>query len=224
LSAVIRAGNITRSFGGMEVLKGLDITVGQGEFVAVTGRSGSGKSTLLGILGTLDRDFQGSLQVGGRDTAPLDSESLAALRRETMGFIFQDFHLLPNLSALENVLLPAVFSGRDMDPVEREAESLLTMLGVRMDSTPSRFLSRGERQRVAAARALAGRPQVLLADEPTASLDEASEDILFDLLDSMRREKGFALVAVVHTRSVLERADRVLDLREGVLHHEVVHA
>ncbi len=224
MSAVIQARNITRSFGGIEVLKGLEMTVGQGEFVAVTGRSGSGKSTLLGILGTLDRDFRGSLHVGGEDTAPLDPEALAALRRETMGFIFQDFHLLPNLSALENVLLPAVFSGRDMEPVEREAENLLNRLGVRMDSTPSRFLSRGERQRVAAARALAGRPQVLLADEPTASLDEASEDILFDLLDAMRRDKGFALVAVVHTRSVLERADRVLDLREGVLHHEVVHA
>lgn len=224
MSPVIQARGICRSFGDMPVLRGLSMSVAEGEFVAITGRSGSGKSTLLGILGTLDRDFQGSLNISGTDTSTLEGETLAGLRREQMGFIFQDFHLLPNLTALENVLLPAVFSGRDMVPVEHEAADLLDRLGVRMDATPSRFLSRGERQRVAAARALAGKPRVLLADEPTASLDEASEDILFDLLDAMRREKGFALVAVVHTRSVLERADQVLDLREGVLHSEGIHA
>lgn len=203
----------------MAVLKGLDIRLNEGEFVAVTGVSGSGKSTLLAILGTLDREFQGSLSIGGTDTVPLSGEALAALRREKLGFIFQDFHLLPNLTALDNVLLPAVFSGRDMEPVEREAKELLDRLGVRMDATASRFLSRGERQRVAAARALAGKPRILLADEPTASLDAQSEEVLFNLLDTMRREKGFALVAVVHTRTVLDRADRILDLREGVLHH-----
>lgn len=224
MSAVIEALEIRRSFGDMPVLRGLSIGVGEGEFVAITGRSGSGKSTLLGILGTIDREFQGRLCITGTDTSTLEGEALARLRREQLGFIFQDFHLLPNLTALENVLLPAVFSGRDMVPVEREATDLLDRLGVRMDATPSRFLSRGERQRVAAARALAGKPSVLLADEPTASLDEASEDILFDLLDAMRREKGFALVAVVHTKSVLERADQVLDLREGVLHNEGIQA
>lgn len=224
MSSLIHALGIRRSFGDMPVLRGLDIGVDEGEFVAITGRSGSGKSTLLGILGTLDRDFQGSLSISGTDTSTLEGEALAALRREQLGFIFQDFHLLPNLTALENVLLPAVFSGRDMAPVEREAVELLDRLGVRMDATSCRFLSRGERQRVAAARALAGKPRVLLADEPTASLDEASEDILFDLLDAMRKEKGFALVAVVHTKAVLERADKVLDLREGVLHHEGIHA
>lgn len=224
MSALIKAVGIRRSFGEMAVLRGLSIDVGEGEFVAITGRSGSGKSTLLGILGTLDREYEGSLSISGTDTSKLEGEALAALRREQLGFIFQDFHLLPNLTALENVLLPAVFSGRDMGPVEKEAADLLDRLGVRMDATSSRFLSRGERQRVAAARALAGKPRVLLADEPTASLDEASEEVLFDLLDSMRKEKGFALVAVVHTKSVLERADQVLDLREGVLHDEGIHA
>ena len=219
MSALVEARNVQRSFAGMPVLRGLNISIETGEFVAITGRSGSGKSTLLGILGTLDREFQGSLAIGGVDTTPLSGEALAGLRREKLGFIFQDFHLLPNLTALDNVLLPAVFSGRDMVPVEREARELLDRLGVRMDTTSSRFLSRGERQRVAAARALAGKPAVLLADEPTASLDAASEEVLFDLLDTMRREKGFALLAVVHTKSVLERADRILDLREGVLHH-----
>ncbi len=114
---MIQARNITRSFGGIEVLKGLEMTVGQGEFVAVTGRSGSGKSTLLGILGTLDRDFRGSLHVGGEDTAPLDPEALAALRRETMGFIFQDFHLLPNLSALEKFFSRRCFRAGTWEPV-----------------------------------------------------------------------------------------------------------
>ncbi len=224
MNPVIEARGIHRSFGDIPVLQGLDISMEPGGFIAVTGRSGSGKSTLLGILGTLDRDFKGTLHIGGVDTATLDGEALAGLRREKLGFIFQDFHLLPNLTALENVLLPAVFSGREMEPVEREARELLDRLGIRLDATPSRFLSRGERQRVAAARALAGKPDVLLADEPTASLDEASEEILFDLLDSMRREKGFALMAVVHTAGVLERADRVLDLREGVLHDAGIHA
>ncbi len=224
MSAVIQAEGVTRSFGDMPVLRGLDISIDSGEFTAITGRSGSGKSTLLGILGTLDRDYAGTLRIGGVDTATLDGNALAALRRDELGFIFQDFHLLPNLTALENVLLPAVFSGREMEPVEKEARELLDRLGVRMDATFSRFLSRGERQRVAAARALAGRPSVLLADEPTASLDETSEDVLFDLLDTMRREKGFALVAVVHTRSVLERADHVLDLSGGVLHDARINA
>lgn len=219
MNPVIHALGIHRSFGDMPVLQGLDISIEPGGFIAVTGRSGSGKSTLLGILGTLDRDFAGTLRIAGVDTATLDGEALAGLRREKLGFIFQDFHLLPNLTALENVLLPAVFSGRELEPVEREARELLERLAVRVDQTPSRFLSRGERQRVAAARALAGRPDVLLADEPTASLDETSEEVLFDLLDKMRREKGFALIAVVHTSSVLARADRVLDLRGGVLHN-----
>ncbi len=215
---VIEAKGITRSFGGLRVLDGLDLSVSPGEFLAVTGRSGTGKSTMLGILGTHDLAFEGSLTVGGRDIRSLDPEGLAALRREFLGYVFQDFHLLPELSAMENAVLPAVFSGACGDDSEEQAREVLEHLGVRIDGTPTSKLSRGERQRVAVARGLINRPRVLLADEPSASLDEESENTLFDLLDGLRRARGFSLVAVVHSRAVLSRADRVMALGGGRLH------
>ncbi|MBC8428698.1 MAG: ATP-binding cassette domain-containing protein, partial [FCB group bacterium] len=142
----------------------------------------------------------------------------AELRRNHIGFVFQDFHLLPNLTALENVLLPAVFSGTITNLLIDRVREMLAVLQVRTDSTPSVLLSRGERQRVAVARGLVNNPDVLFADEPTGNLDEASEDVLFDLLDRLRAERGFALAAVVHSKRVLERADRILHLEDGVLH------
>lgn len=215
---VIRASGLRKSFDDRKVLDGLELELAPGEFCAVTGRSGVGKSTLLGILGTLDPDFTGSLEVMATSVKDSSHPELATLRRTALGFIFQDFHLLPNLPAIENILLPAVFSGTDGPGTRRSAEAVMSKLGLRNDDTPSRFLSRGERQRVASARALVNDPRILLADEPTASLDEESENDLFDLLDSLRREKGFAMLAVVHSKRVLSRADRVLELREGVLH------
>lgn len=217
-SPVIEARGISRSFGGLRVLDGLDLSVAPGEFLAVTGRSGAGKSTMLGILGTHDLAFEGSLSVGGRDVRSLDAEALAALRREFLGYVFQDFHLLPDLSAIENAVLPAVFSGAGGTDPEEQAREVLEHLGVRIDGTPTSRLSRGERQRVAVARGLINRPRVLLADEPSASLDEESENVLFDLLDGLRRTRGFSLVAVVHTRAVLARADRVMAMDGGRLH------
>ncbi len=215
---VIKAETISRAFDRREVLRGLSLSLSPGEFCAVTGRSGTGKSTLLGILGTLDMNFEGSLQIAGTDIKGCSQAELSALRRQRLGFIFQDFHLLPNLPALDNILLPAVFSGTETAETRRSAMEVMELLGLRNDNTPSRFLSRGERQRVASARALVNDPEILLADEPTASLDEESENSLFDLLDSLRSRKGFAIIAVVHSKRVLSRADRVLELREGVLH------
>lgn len=215
---VITASAIVKKFDQRPVLDRLDLELMPGEFCAITGRSGVGKSTLLGILGTLDMDFQGKLAIRGKDVRECSQGALSSLRREYLGFIFQDFHLLPNLPGLDNILLPAVFSGTDTQAVRKNAAGVMERLGLRNDSTPSRFLSRGERQRVASARALVNDPEILLADEPTASLDEESESSLFDLLDSLRREKGFAMIAVVHSRRVLSRADRILELREGVLH------
>ena len=217
---LISARSLSKGFKNINVLQGLNLDLAPGEFCAVTGRSGAGKSTLLGILGTLDSDFTGSLSIKGKDVKKCSHRELAALRRNYLGFIFQDFHLLPNLPAMENILLPAVFSGTLTEAVRNSAEMVMKTLDLRDDKTPSRFLSRGERQRVASARALVNEPEILLADEPTASLDEESQAHLFDLLDSLRREKGFAMIAVVHSKRVLSRADRVLDLREGELHEE----
>ena len=209
---------MSRSFEGRKVLDGLDLDLAPAEFVAIVGRSGVGKSTLLGILGTHDLGFEGSLSVGGSDVTKASPRDLARLRRECLGYVFQDFYLLPTLTAVENAVLPAVFAGSDYEAAEEQAKQVLEHLGVRIDSTPTAVLSRGERQRVAVARGLVNRPHVLLADEPSASLDDESERILFDMLDGLRREQGFALAAVVHSTAVLSRADRVLELREGRLH------
>ncbi|MCD4708226.1 MAG: ABC transporter ATP-binding protein [Candidatus Sabulitectum sp.] len=217
---LISAHSIVRFFDSLKVLNGSEFNLTEGEFVAITGKSGVGKSTLLGVLGTLDSSFSGELFINGVNTAEASSSQLAELRREFMGFIFQDFHLLPNLSALDNVLLPAVFCGTDTGSIRDDARAILSRLDLRNDNTPTRFLSRGERQRVASARALVNNPRVLMADEPTASLDEESEANLFDLLDSLRKEKGFAMIAVLHSKKILSRADRILELKEGVLYEK----
>ena len=219
--SIIEARNIKRSFDDLTVLSGLDLDVKQGEFLAIVGRSGVGKSTLLSILGTHDLDHGGTLNVAGTATNELSSSALAALRREYLGFVFQDFYLLPALTAMENVILPTVFSGGNLERARAHSLDILDKLSVRTDKTPTSLLSRGERQRVAVARGLVNRPSVLLADEPSASLDEESENILFDLLDELRRQQNFALIAVVHSTGVLNRADRILELKDGIL-HEVV--
>ena len=219
--SILVARGISRHFDDMRVLDGVDLDVGEGEFLAIVGRSGVGKSTLLGVLGTHDPDFTGSLSIAGDEISEMGPAELATLRRERLGYVFQDFHLLPNLTAMENVILPAVFSGADLPSARRQAEEVLEHLSIRIDGTPTSVLSRGERQRVAVARGLVNRPSLLLADEPSASLDEQSETVLFDLLDELRTKQGFAMIAVVHSTAVLGRADRIVRLREGRL-HEVV--
>ncbi|HOA04300.1 MAG TPA: ATP-binding cassette domain-containing protein [Candidatus Fermentibacter daniensis] len=218
MDTILRAEGIGRSFGDLRVLDGLDLTMDQGEFIGIVGRSGTGKSTLLGILGTHDLEYEGRLELGGRDVKAEDSAGLASLRRDFLGYVFQDFHLLPELTAVENAILPAVFSGRDAESARNSAIDVMSHLGVRMDGTPTAMLSRGERQRVAVARGLVNRPRLLLADEPSASLDDENENILFDMLDDLRKRQGFAMIAVVHSLSVLSRVDRVMELSEGRLH------
>lgn len=215
---ILKAKGLIRSFGALEVLRGLDISIEESEFVAITGKSGSGKSTLFGILGTHDLEYSGKLVLKDNSIESMNHTALAELRRKNLGFVFQDFHLLPNLTAFENVLLPAVFSGNATNLLATRVREMLAILNIRADSTPSALLSRGERQRVAVARGLVNNPDILFADEPSASLDEDSEDLLFDLLDKLRVERGFALAAVVHSKRVLERADRILHLEHGVLH------
>jgi len=218
---IIEARDLSRNFNDMTVLSGLDLDVKKGEFLAIVGKSGVGKSTLLGILGTHDLDHGGTLRIAGRDTAELSLQELSALRREYLGFVFQDFHLLPSLTAMENVILPVVFSGGNLENARVQAGEVLDILSIRADETPTSLLSRGERQRVAVARGLVNRPSILLADEPSASLDEESEQVLFDLLDSLRKQQDFALIAVVHSTTILSRADRILELKNGNLHETV---
>jgi putative ABC transport system ATP-binding protein len=217
MSGILAARGIGRIFDDRKILDGLDLTVVRGEFIAIIGSSGVGKSTLLGVIGTHDTGYTGELCIDGRNVRDMDNDDLAGIRRELLGFVFQDFHLLPHLTALENVLLPAVFSGKEIEAATRQAENVLGRLSVRIDSTPTSVLSRGERQRVAVARGLVNSPELLLADEPSASLDEENERVLFDLLDGLRKDEGFAMVAVVHSAAVLDRADRVLELRDGRL-------
>ena len=217
-SPLLIAEGIGRRFGQRVVLDSLQMEVQQGEFIAIVGRSGVGKSTLLSIIGLHDPAYGGRLLIEGRDVNELGRSKLAALRRTVIGFVFQDFHLLPNLTAMENVMLPAVFSGGDLEAASNQAREVLTHLSLRMDDTPTALLSRGERQRVAVARGLVNRPRVLMADEPSASLDEESENRLFDLLDDLREQQDFAMLAVVHSSSILRRADRVLRLKDGKLH------
>lgn len=219
--SIMEAREIQRSFDDLTVLSGLDLDVAKGEFLAITGRSGVGKSTLLAILGTHDLDHGGSLRIADTATSGLSSSELAALRREYLGFVFQDFHLLPSLTAMENVILPTVFSGGNLKDARIQALDILDKLSLRANETPTSLLSRGERQRVAVARGLVNRPSILIADEPSASLDEESEKTLFDLLDNLRRQQNFALIAVVHSSAVLHRADRILELKDGILNETI---
>lgn len=217
-AGIISADKVGRSFGDIRVLDGLNLEVRQGEFLTIVGKSGAGKSTLLSILGTHDLQHEGRLLVAGRDTSQLSSNQLADIRRNYIGYVFQDFHLMPQLTAMENVVLPAVFSGEDLAKAKEHATQVLQKLSVRNDDTRTSLLSRGERQRVAVARGLVNRPSVLMADEPSASLDQESEETLFDLLDTLRKEQGFSLIAVVHSNAVLERSDRIMELKGGRLH------
>jgi putative ABC transport system ATP-binding protein len=207
-----------REPGGMpqDLWRGLDLTVDQGEFVAIEGQSGSGKSTLLHILGGLDRAYEGEVRVLGEQVRALSDARLAALRHARIGFVFQSFNLLSELTALENVLLPDFF-GDGIPDAERRAARALERVGL-SDKARSRptALSGGERQRVAIARALLAGPPLLLADEPTGNLDARTGEGIIDLFRQLHRE-GMSLLVVTHEARVSRAASRVLVLREGVL-------
>src|SRR5207249_7280682 len=207
-----------REPGGMpqDLWRGLDLTVDQGEFVAIEGQSGSGKSTLLHILGGLDRAYEGEVRVLGEQVRALSDARLAALRHARIGFVFQSFNLLAELTALENVLLPDYF-GDGVPDAERRAHEGLARVGL-SDKASSRptALSGGERQRVAIARALLSRPPLLLADEPTGNLDAHTGEGIIDLFRELHRE-GMTLLVVTHEVRVSRAASRVLVLRDGML-------
>jgi predicted ABC-type transport system involved in lysophospholipase L1 biosynthesis ATPase subunit len=219
---------------GPMVLCDVDLRVRPGESVAIVGVSGSGKSTLLNILGALDRPTSGTVRLEGRDLADLDERALAEVRNRRLGFVFQLHHLLPQCTALENVLVPTLVPHADAPPrngegaavgggaaaeAEARARALLLRVGLegRLDYRPAR-LSGGQRQRVAVARALVNRPRLLLADEPTGSLDRETSDRLADLLVDLNRQDGLAMVVVTHSAALAHRMGRRLELRDGRLH------
>ncbi len=202
----------------IEVLRGVDLDVQPGEIVALLGPSGSGKSTLLQAVGLLEGGFEGSIRIAGQEASALDDDGRTSLRRDALGFVYQFHHLLPDFDALENVLLPQIIHGADAGTARARAEELLGKLGLsqRLDHRPSK-LSGGEQQRVAVARALANRPPLVLADEPTGNLDEGTADrVLAEFLALVRGEGSAALVAT-HNERLAAKMDRVLRLHEGVL-------
>lgn len=206
----------TRS-GSLCVLRDITLTLAEKEAVAIIGPSGAGKSTLLNILGTLEPPTSGTLRIGGQDPFTLAEPELAAFRNRTIGFVFQEHHLLPQCSVLENVLVPALPTG-DSVPLNSRARELLARVGLadRLDHLPSE-LSGGERQRVAIARAMIKRPRLLLADEPTGNLDRASADGVADLLLEMHEENGGILVVVTHSMALAQRMQRRYVLNDGRL-------
>jgi lipoprotein-releasing system ATP-binding protein len=219
---VLATRDLRRSFtqGGVtiEVLRGVNLEVNPGEIVALLGPSGSGKSTLLQAVGLLEGGFEGSIRIAGQEASALDDDGRTALRRDALGFVYQFHHLLPDFDALENVLLPQIIHGAGAEAARSRAQELLGKLGLsqRLDHRPSK-LSGGEQQRVAVARALANRPPLVLADEPTGNLDEATADrVLGEFLNLVRGEGSAALVAT-HNERLAGKMDRVVRLHEGVL-------
>jgi lipoprotein-releasing system ATP-binding protein len=202
----------------IEVLRGVDLQVQPGEIVALLGPSGSGKSTLLQAVGLLEGGFEGSIRIIGREASDLDDDGRTQLRREALGFVYQFHHLLPDFDARENVMLPLMIRDGEADAARVRADQLLGALGLskRLEHRPAK-LSGGEQQRVAVARALANRPPLVLADEPTGNLDEATADIVFAEFLNLVRGEGSAALVATHNERIAAKMDRVLRLHEGRL-------
>ena len=214
---MIEVKNIHKSFGTLEVLKGVDLAVKKGEIVSIIGKSGAGKTTLLQIIGTLDKPDSGSVVIDGVDVFALKEKELADFRNRHIGFIFQFHQLLPEFNALENVMMPAMIARMSEKEAEQRAVQLLTDLGMaeRLTHKPNQ-LSGGEKQRVAAARAMMMSPDVILADEPSGSLDESNKKELHKLLLQMREQYGQTIIIVTHDKELAEISDRVIEMRDGI--------
>lgn len=215
---MIEAKNIRKSYGQLDVLKGVDFTVGEGEIVSIVGKSGAGKSTLLHILGTLDRPDSGQLIINDQDVFALNARKLAAFRNKEIGFVFQFHHLLPEFNALENVTIPALIAGSRETDVRKRAMELLDYLGLsdRATHKPTE-LSGGEQQRVAVARALMNEPAIVFADEPSGNLDSSSSKSLHDLLFQLRDDFQQSFIIVTHNEDLANMSDRRLTMVDGQL-------
>lgn len=219
---MIQARGIEKSFGTLKVLKGIDFSAEKSEVVSIMGASGAGKSTLLQIIGTLSTPDSGSLEIDGIDVLKLDSKGLADFRNRKIGFVFQFHHLLPEFTALENVMIPAFIAGRSRKDAESAATALLEDLGLgeRLTHKPSQ-LSGGEQQRVAIARALINNPSVLFADEPSGNLDSRTKEELHNLFFTLRDKYGQTIVIVTHDPELAKMCDRSLFMRDGFFVEEV---
>lgn len=218
---MIKATGISKSYGDLNVLKGVDFEAKQGEVVSIVGASGAGKTTFLQLLGTLENPDKGQLLINNEDVFQLKQKKLAHFRNQHIGFIFQFHHLLPEFTALENVSIPGYIAKRKRNLVEARAKELLTYLGLqnRMDHKPSE-LSGGEQQRVAVARALINNPSVVLADEPTGNLDSKNADELHRLFFDLRNEFGSTFIVITHNKELAELTDRQLVMVDGLLQNQ----
>ncbi|MBI3135325.1 MAG: ABC transporter ATP-binding protein [Bacteroidetes bacterium] len=213
---MLKAKGIYKNYGNLSILKGIDLDVKQGEIACIVGSSGAGKTTLLQILGTLDKADRGEIYIDGENLGGLSGESLATFRNKKLGFIFQFHQLLPEFTALENVLIPAMIGRKSTDEATARAKELLQFLGLgdRMEHKPSQ-LSGGEQQRVAVARALMNNPAVILADEPSGNLDSVNAKELHELFFRLKKEMGQTFIIVTHNRELAAMADKRFEMKDG---------
>lgn len=215
---MITIKNITKSFGSLQVLKGIDLHIDKGEVVSIVGPSGAGKTTLLQIIGTLDRPDSGEVIVDGIDTSCLSTKKLSDFRNQHLGFVFQFHQLLPEFTAVENIMIPAYIAGVSRKQARKRAEELLDFMNLRDRATHKpNELSGGEKQRVAVARALVNNPAVILADEPSGSLDTKNKEELHQLFFDLRDQFGQTFVIVTHDEALASITDRTIHLRDGLL-------
>jgi lipoprotein-releasing system ATP-binding protein len=216
--AVIKISNINKSFGNLEVLKGINLEIKPKEIVSIMGASGAGKTTLLQIIGTLDKADKGEILINGTDVSTLKEQELSKFRNENIGFIFQFHQLLPEFTALENIQIPALIAGTSFKEAEIEAKKILDFLKLsnRAKHKPSE-LSGGEKQRIAIARALINKPKVILADEPTGSLDTQNKEELHRLFFDLRNEFGQTFVIVTHDESLAKLCERTIYMKDGII-------
>ena len=217
---MIDVKHIRKSFGSLEVLKDIDLTIQKGEIVSIVGPSGAGKTTLLQIIGTLDRPNTGSVIIDGIDTTTLSQKKLSDFRNRHIGFVFQFHQLLPEFTAIENIMIPAYIAGVNTKEARHRAEELLQFMGLsdRAKHKPNE-LSGGEKQRVAVARALINNPDVILADEPSGSLDSKNKEELHQLFFDLRDKYGQTFVIVTHDEGLASITDRTIHMRDGILEH-----
>ena len=215
---MIQLKNITKSFGSLQVLRGIDLSVEEGQVVSIVGPSGAGKTTLLQIMGTLDKADSGQVIINGQDISALNQKKLSRFRNKHLGFVFQFHQLLPEFTALENIMIPAFIGGADKKEAEERARELLQFMGLadRATHKPNE-LSGGEKQRVAVARALVNHPDVIMADEPSGSLDSQNKEDLHKLFFNLRDKYGQTFIIVTHDESLATLTDRTIHMKDGII-------